>query len=286
MIEIDFLKAFDTRDLPTFLKLIFPKEWEAISARIIESGAEMAPEPEPWAPRWTRISPTVRKGRDQLGTAVKSCIYRAHDCLHQLWGLPIPSRYMNEEDFYLYKRAQMCGEVAVLTLTEFALVGSMAQRIPSLKPFLETRNAIMLLEGPLRGRSIVQVAARLDDLLHKMSRPRWVRESSMATDFVEDYVPMLEEDRRLIDYNWKLMKENDWYPTGLPNARYNPDLDGLELTTWMMEDFLHLLDTDPVVDEALAAFNRERRSHTKLPEGWNNPPLSPLSGEQERAIFG
>jgi len=279
MNEMNFLKAFDTRDLSTFMHLVFPREWDAVAARILESGATMSEEPVPWAPRWTPISPTVRTGKDQLETAVKSCLYRAHDCLHQLWGLPIPSPHMTEDDFFLYKRAQMCGEVAVLTLTEFALAGSIAANFPSLKPFLETRNAIGLLEGPLRGRSIPQIAARLDDLLHKKSRPRWVRESDMATRFVDDYVPMLEADRCLIDHNWNLMKKTGWYPIGLPNARYNPNLDGLELTMWMIEDFYHLLDTDPVMDAKLIAFNRERRSHTKLPEGWNEyvPMFGPPS---------
>lgn len=82
---------------------------------------------------------------------------------------------------------------------------------------------------------------------------------------------MLEGDRKAIDHNWKLMKETGWRPTGAPNVRYSPDLDGLELTLWLIEDFFHLLGTDPEVDEPLAAFNRERRAGLVLPKGWNEP---------------
>ncbi len=59
----------------------------------------------------------------------------------------------------------------------------------------------------------------------------------------------------------------------VPNARYNPHTDGLERPVWMIQDFFHLMDTDSVVDEPLANFNRERRAGLVLPEGWNAPEL-------------
>lgn len=265
------LEAFWTRDIAKFMTLVFPSSWSALSARILESGVTMSNEMSPWAPRWTTISPTARLGSNLVETAVKSCLYRAHDALHQLWGLPIPGRGLTLEDFYAYKRAQMCGEVAVLTLTEFALAQSLAQRFPLLKDFLHTRNALPMLEdgGPLHGKSFAQIAARLDCVLHKHQRPRWVRDNEAATAFADDYVPMLEEDRRMVDSNWQLMKISGWYPESLPNARYSPNLDGLELTLWMIQDFEHLMDTDPVVDNALMMFNRQRRAGVCLPEGWN-----------------
>jgi len=86
-----------------------------------------------------------------------------------------------------------------------------------------------------------------------------------------DVRPMLEHDRRCIDHNWELMKTSGWRPVEAPNVRYSPALSGLELTTWMVRDFHHLLDTDPDVDEPLASFNRERRASIVLPEGWNEP---------------
>ena len=166
----------------------------------------------------------------------------------------------------------MCGEVAVLTLTEFALADKIRRDHPFTESILSGRNALPMMYGPLRDRSMVQIAARLDTLLHKQIRPRWVRDSPAATRFCDDYIPMLEGDRRAIDHNWRLMREAHWLPWGAPNARYNPNVDGLELTIWMIEDFYHLMATDPGVDEALMEFNRERRSHITLPTGWNEPP--------------
>lgn len=267
-----FREAFETRDIERFMALVFPPTWRALAARIIESGATMSDELCAWAPRWSPIPPTVRRGRDELGTWVKSCIFRAHDCIHQLWGLPIPSDAFTEDEFYVYKRAQMCGEVAVLTLTEFVLCASLLERHHDLRPILSERNALPLLAGPLGGKTTAQIAARLDGLLHKQVRPRWVRDCPTATAFVDDYVPMLAHDRRNVDHNWNLMKQAGWRPIGAPNVRYNPDLDGLELTLWLIDDFFHQLGTDPEVDEPLAAFNRARRAGLELPLGWNGSP--------------
>lgn len=263
--------AFNSQDVASFLKLFFPAEWQGISARIIESGAEFSREMCSWAPRWSKIPPTVRNGSCELESHLKSCLYRAHDCLHQLWGLPVPGDLHNQDDFYTYKRAQMCGEVAVLVLTEFVLAEYWANLFPGLRPYLDKRNALPMLKGPLAGKSTQQIAARMDGLLHKLARPKWVRDCTVATAFCDDYVPMLEGDRQSIDHNWKLMQEANWKPVGIPNARYDSNLDGLELTMWMIDDFYHLMATDPVVDSALAEFNRNRRSGINLPQGWNEP---------------
>jgi hypothetical protein len=37
----------------------------------------------------------------------------------------------------------------------------------------------------------------------------------------------------------------------------------------MIDDFYHLLDTDPMVDRALRGFNKNRRDGIELPLGWN-----------------
>lgn len=265
-----FVEAFETRDIEHFLKLVFPPTWQGIAARIVESGATFSKDMCSWAPRWSKIPPTVRTGRTPLETAVKSCIYRVHDCIHQLWGSPLPSERLDQDDFYEFKRAVMCGEVAVLTLTEFDFAGYWYDQNDALEDMLYDRNAIPMLKGPLAGKSTLQIAQRLDDLLHKKSRPRWVREMPSAVAFVEDYVPMLEFDRVNIDHNWRLMKEaNNWRPLTAPNSRYSPQLDGLELTQWMITDFFHLRDTDAVVDEPLRDFNRKRREGIVLPAGWN-----------------
>lgn len=264
---VDLERAAATRDLETFLALAFPPEWAGIAARIVETGAVFADAPCKWAPRWSMIPPTVRVGGTPLETAAKSVIYRVHDCLHQLWGLPHPGNF-DEDARYYYKRAQMCGEVAVLTLTEFVYCDTLRRRLPELADAIRRRNAVPLLDGPLAGRSVEQIAMRLDDLLHKQRRPQWVREHPVALAFVDDYVPMLEEDRRQIDANWAAMKAAGWTPDGAPKARFGPMLDGLELTVWMIADFHHLLSSSPDVDQALAAFNRERRANIRLPEGW------------------
>lgn len=266
----DFFRAFATRDVAEFMRLLFPPAWSGIAARILESGVEFDTGLCAWAPRWSRIPLTVRKGKSDLETALKSSFFRAHDCLHQLWGLPLPSLEMTEDEFFVYKRAQMCGEVAVLTLIEFDLAQHWYSKYEILQPVIARRNAVPMLQGPLRNKSTLQVAQRLDELLHKKLRPRWVREHAASLAFVEDYVSMLETDRRNIDHNWSLMKASNWRPVDAPNCRYNPHLDGLELTQWLIRDFQHLMDTDSEVDQALREFNCERRSRIVLPQGWNS----------------
>ena len=110
---------------------------------------------------------------------------------------------------------------------------------------------------------------RLDGLLHKEVMPKWARDNEHARAFAVDMVPMLRKDRELIDQNWQAMLDRHWLPGGLPNARYSPNLDGLELTVWMIEDFKHLLRTGSEVDEDLAKFNRQRRSELRLPAPWD-----------------
>lgn len=264
------IDAYNSQDIKYFLDILFPEEWKSIAARIVETGAEFSTNMCDWAPKWSKIPLTVKKGKTELEVAVKSCIYRVHDCIHQLWGLPIQGINFSQEDFYSYKRAQMCGEVAVLTLTEFAFVKHLMMTFSDIESILMKRNAIPMMNGPLAGKSILQIALRLDSLLHKKICPKWVRDMPEAMNFVNDYVPMLENDRKTIDHNWNLMKKLNWYPDGAPNSRYNLNLDGLELTTWMINDFFHLIDTDPIIDENLRLFNKSRREKIILPNGWNN----------------
>lgn len=291
------LRAFHTSDIETFLDIAFPPEWKGIAARILESGATFHdgdPSEVKWAPRWSKIPLTKRYSTDGSVsiTAMKSIIFRVHDCLHQLWGLPHPGEDYTEDDFYYYKRSQMCGEVAVLTLAEFSYAKWLYNNLPeSFQPWILSRNALPMMMGsrredaPLQGKSILQIAQRLDDLLHKRKNafdkdlcahdkfkpfPKWVRENIYAQKFVEDYVPMLQKDRSQIDKNWKVMKEAGFQPDNAPNVRYGRHMDGLELTSWMIQDFEHLKSTDPEVDKALMEFNRERRSKLVLPDGWDS----------------
>jgi len=267
----DIVTASQTQDIEEFMQFVFPSAWKGIAARILETGATFADGMCKWAPRWSKIPQTKRRGENKVEDAFKSIIFRVHDCIHQLWGLPHPTNF-SEDEFHYYKRTQMCGEVAVLTLTEFLFVSHLFSSYPRQRDLLWNRNALPLMgkDGPLAGKSTVQVAMRLDDLLHKKSRPKWVRDNKHAIAFVDDYVPMLEKDREQIDHNWAAMQAANWFPTNAPKARFGRHLDGLELTIWMIEDFLHLMSTDPTVDTALMEFNRERRSKIVLPQGWDS----------------
>lgn len=270
MIEQKFEQLFNTTDLDDFIFNVLPPSWCGIAARIVESGAEFTDEKIKWAPRWSKVPRTVKTGDTEFEGHVKSCIYRVHDCIHQLWGLPLPNEYFTEYDRYNFKRAGMCGEVAVLSLTEFVFCEYLYDTYPELATIIWKRNAIPLIkEGGLEGKTPLEIALRLDGLLHKKIRPLWVRESATATKFCNDYVPMLEADRESLDQHWRSLRQADYIPEGAPNSRYSKNLDGLELTSWMINDFFHLKQTDSEVDKALRSFNKERRSRIILPENWD-----------------
>jgi hypothetical protein len=272
--QIDLKKAYESTDLHEFLEMVFPVEWKPIVARIIESGAEFG-ETDKFAPRWSTIPFTKRisKKNDMNETYFKSIIFRVHDCLHQLWGLPVLTTF-DQDSFYQFKRMWMCAEVSVLTLTEFIYCQWLYDTQEHLRPYLEHRNTLLFKNTTeLKNKTPVQLAARLDQLLHKKIYPKWVRDNIHARTFVEDYVPMLEQDRINIDHNWNLLvaQEDKSYLVKLPNQRYSKELDGLELTQWMITDFYHLLNTDGEVDTALAEFNKRRRQSVNLPDTWNCP---------------
>jgi hypothetical protein len=264
----NFVKAANTFDSKEFMDLIFPEEWAPITARIVESGVEMSLEMCDWYPRLSPIPNTQKKGKDIYEASLKTCLYKTHDFLHQLWGLPLPSLDFTEDDFYIYKRSQMCGEVAVLTISEFLFGQYIYDNFPDFRDFLRKRCAIPMLEGPFKNKSLIEIGMRMDSILHKKVKPRWLREHKESEMFANYYVPMLEGDRKGIDNNFSLMKDNKWIPFSAPNSRYSQSLDGLELTIWMLNDFQHLLHTDDKIDYELAKFNTSRRREIKFPEGW------------------
>lgn len=272
---VDPTKAFETRSLEEFMLQVFPEEWDPIAARILETGAYFE-ETDKFAPRWSSLPFTTRvsKNGDLVETHFKSMIFRVHDCLHQLWGLPIPEKF-DEDEYYYFKRMWMCAEVAVLTITEFFYCKWLYDTQPHLRKYLEDRNTLLFKDSTLlKTRNMFETANILDELLHKKIQPKWVRDNVHAKIFVEDFVPMLEQDRINIDHNWKLLveqKEKD-YLTKIPNQRYGRDLTGREFTQWMIEDFQHLLKTGIDVDYGLALFNQKRRRNLNLPETWNYPP--------------
>ncbi len=271
------LEAYEIFEIEEFLARVLPPQWAGIGARILETGATLSTQPCSWAPRWSPVPPTRRIGTCDDETRMRSIIYRVHDCLHQLWGLPHPGDLDSTDDYEHYKRAQMCGEVAVLTLCEFVYVDWLYQSFPELGRWIEGRCAVLMLRNALRGKNTTQIALRLDEFLHKKRTPRWVRDDEHASAFAGYYIPMLERDRVLIDECWAAMKaEPGWVTdnlTGAPKARFADTLNGLELTCWMIADFEHLVSTTAEPDWALVNWNRQRRAKIRLPKGWPQAPI-------------
>ncbi len=267
-----WLGAYECTQIEPFLARALPEHWAPIGARILETGVGLAAGPCKWAPRWSPVPPTRRIGRCDDETRMRSIIYRTHDCLHQLWGLPHPGDLHSAADKAYYKRAVMAGEIAVLTLCEFVLCDWLHERFAELRPWIDGRCAVPMRRGPLRGKTITQIALRLDELLHHGRRGRWVQADAQATAFADYYIPMLAEDRRLVDECWAAMHADPAWPNpaldGAPRARFGDTLNGAELTCWMIADFEHLLSTTPEPDMALVRFNRSRRAGIRLPETW------------------
>jgi hypothetical protein len=269
---VDLERAYRSTDLREFLGLVFPVKWAPLTARILESGATFqAAAVDKFAPRWSHIPLTERVGRTDRESWLKSIMFRVHDSLHQLWGLPTPTTF-DDAEFYAFKRMWMCAEVAVLTITEFFYSQWLYDTQPHLRDLLIARETLVFKNSSaLKHLDVFQTAARLDTLLHKQAVPQWVRSNPFGMAFVDDYVPMLQQDRNNIDWNWALLKaqRDKSYLARLPNQRYGTHLDGLELTLWMMQDFTHQMNTGAEIDEELAAFNAKRRSHVALPDTWN-----------------
>jgi hypothetical protein len=267
-----WLEAYEVLDIEEFTRLVFPPAWAGIRARILETGATMSPTPCSWAPRWTPIPPTERIGRCDDESRMRSIIFRVHDCIHQLWGLPHPGSLDSEDDFRDYKKAQMCGEIVVLTLCEFVYVKWLHESFPELREWIDGRCAVPMTMNVMRGKSTLQIALRVEELLHKRWVARWARDDAATMAWVTYYAPMLQKDREMIDRCWAAMKaEPEWIHAGLagaPRARFDRSLTGLELTCWMVADFEHNLATSADPDPALVQWNRERRAKIKLPAGW------------------
>jgi hypothetical protein len=268
----EWLGAYELFDIEAFTARVLPPAWAGLRARILETGATMSATPCPWAPRWTPIPPTERTGRTDDESRMRSIIFRVHDCLHQLWGLPHPRDLESEEDRRDYKKAQMCGEVVVLTLCEFVYVKWLHERFPELRAWIDGRCAVPMTNTVMRGKSTLQIAMRVDELLHKRWIARWAAEDPTTMAWVQYYTPMLEKDRTMIDRAWAAMKaEPRWIHEGLagaPRARFDVTMTGQELTAWMVADFEHNLATSPEVDRALMEWNRTRRAKIVLPSGW------------------
>ena len=263
------VQAYYSETLYDFMDKLFPINWGGLKARIIETGVAFTNENEPWLIGVSDIQKTPRKGSTYIESIVKSTLFIAHDCFHNLWGLPYINEF-NSESLSYFKRAQMSGEVAVLTITEFILAKQIKKRHPELKSIIDKRNATPMMEYGeiLYHLAPRDLALRLDEVLHKGKYEEWIYKSNTGLAFFEDYMPMLQRDRKNIIDNWEIMKKNNFIPNALPNVRYSRNLTGAELTQWMIDDFMHLRSSDETIDQELATFNRQRRKRMNIPKEW------------------
>jgi hypothetical protein len=282
-LTVDLERAFHSRDVKEFMDLVLPPEWAGVKARILETGVIFASPDEPqhkFALGWSFITPTMRlsKRDDDRETWFKSIIFRVHDVLHQLFSLYVPQTWTPDE-LHSLKRMWMCAEISVLTLTEFVYCQWLYETQPHLREFLEHRNTLLFKNTTqLSGKNPQDIASVLDQLLHLKARPKWVTDSPYGVKFLNDFVPMLEEDRVNIDHNLNLLstqKDKD-YLRFMPTPCYGNHLDGRELTVWMIKYFETLLDTGSSSDEMLRSFNESRRSRINLPDTWNSPHSTEL----------
>lgn len=268
MMDLD--RAYEATDIQDFMDHAFPAEWAGVVARILETGVDMTPGPVRWAPLWSSVPRTVRKRRPGCSEdehRLASVLFRSHDCLHQLWGLPNPR--MGRD---LYMRVQMCGEVAVLTITEFALAPRWLEERPDLEGVVNRRRALPLLRGPMRGLSLLDIGGRLNDVLHLRTGrpPSWVREDQNASAFVADYDAMLAHDRKCITANYDAWETHGFPPDNLPQLVMDHRITGTELTRWMIQGFERTLQTAGPPDWHLRDFNAQRRARVMLPDGWQS----------------
>lgn len=243
------------------MELAFPPSWGGLAARILETGVDYKFNSTSWMPRVSSIPYTVKTSkRNQVENDLASVFFRVHDCIHQLWGVP-----WHSNDRSYYKRVQMAGEVAVLGLTEFYFGGLLWDTCPELRELIEARGAVPIFQNFLR-KDIESAVIRIDLWLHRMVDPENPTQGHI--DWIKDYRQMLNDDRDYIDQNWELMTSLSWKPTGAPTCPIPQHLDGMEVSLWMVRDFLHQLKTTPLVDQGLVEFNRSRRNKIILPKGF------------------
>ncbi|MEM7155661.1 MAG: hypothetical protein AAF799_22620 [Myxococcota bacterium] len=263
-------RAFETDDIEEFLSLALPPAWKGVASRILESGVTLAASGGPWCPGWTPVPLTLRGEGEDLQTRVtRSVMYRVHDCLHNLWPQPHPQR--TEAGRIAYKRIQMAGEVAVLTLTEFGYGEWLFDTYPQLRPVVAPRVAVGLRKGLFRHLSLEQIAHRIADILHMGKEYAWARDNPEVQSWLDYYGPMLAADRALVDRCWAAIHAHDWQPPAdAPSARTGMELTGRETTAWMVQDFDHLVRSHAAPDWGLVRLNRARRADIQLPGQWGS----------------
>jgi len=154
-----------------------------------------------------------------------------------------------------------------LALTEFCYGLLIKGAFPELSSVIDDRLAAKIFPWEnLDREKLRQITVWLDEELHE----NYCNPLPTANrEFVADYRAMLQRDRDQIDHNWLLMKASKWHPgKNAPKDMLPPGLCGLNLSLWMIDDFLRLLGTSPEVDWSLRYFNLMRRREIILPTGW------------------
>lgn len=274
-----FLSAFNSRDVEEFLFLCFPPAWSNAANRIIASGAQFGPIDAPWYAGWSTIPPTIRVGSTPEETAMKSIIYRVHDCIHNLWPNPLPSMFdsFDEEHRSSLKRAIISAEIAVLTITEFFYCKWIYNTYPELRECILKRRAISVYPSD----SMIETAVFLDAIL-RGGEWLWLWTTQPeAEEFQKDYVRMLDEDRKSADKCWEAIctHKDEWIKLSLRCSAGRglrgfvpPHLGPLETTLFMVVDFQQSAerkDTHPVLYTDYARkCNQENRQNFILPSWW------------------
>jgi len=187
-----------------------------------------------------------------------------HDLFHQISPVEVSGKY-DEDSRVQFKKSSMCGEVAVLYLTEFRYAEALAEAKPEWEEDIRERKSLPLLDL-MRRKGVLawedQVAC-LDNLLYGDSFFPFLQGEPEVKDFIEDYWSMFERDRGFLDHNWELLKGDKWEPKRV--ISYDPTLNHLELTKHMVKIFLYI---QMVMDVRLREDLRIQNMHMRF---WDIP---------------
>jgi hypothetical protein len=265
-------QAFNTRDLEIFMNLMFPKSWKPVIYTILESGAIMSKDNCHWAPKWSMVPPTIRGNlqENELDCMVRSCIFRVHDCIHNLWGLHMPGNMYSELDRINYKKSQMAGEIAVLGITEFVYCRHLLDMHPSLHKIIIERDAIKMTQGVMKNGSLDSIVLKLNQILYENIYPSWINSDVNTLNFINYYRPMLERDRQGVDNNWEILKINRQIQNNCSDDKYDNTLTGGELSLWMCRNFNMILnDKSKKLSSNVVEKNRMLRNASNVfPDNW------------------
>jgi len=272
-----FYYAYETDCILTFCNIMMGPSWSGIVARIMENGAQFNKHNKiDWLPGWSSISMTkkISKTNDSDEAIFKSLVYRFHDIIHNIWVFP-NLKITSPKDEFLYKKIQMAGEVATLTITEFFWLSNLHREVPyKWKVFIEKRNAHKIYGVPIKEEIIYDVGDYVSLMVGEGSI-KGAFSGTASEDFASDYFRMLEEDRSMIDENLSLIKMNNWSPSAnkfyIP-SRYDYDISEKKLVRSMLRNFMKYFENKRTsFNNSLRFSNLNRRyAMNPFPSGWRS----------------